>query len=225
MPGRVNYRWQLCGAGGACRTIAGATAATLLLGPGTRPAGRCGSRNRHLRRHRRHERVEAGRRPAALRPPCSGGCAVVPSGCDRERVVRDRRLDRSGHASRQTDRRPPPAPLRRRGVVRARGRLGFRVGDAERAVASGGSILVPRGTPHTLLEPDRRAEPLPARDDAADPPADRGPPLGRSLRLRTRSSRSTTPSCSSRPGRLRRARRRRRRAAPGPGLLAGERRA
>jgi hypothetical protein len=34
-PARVTYRWQLCGAGG---TIAGATAATLLLGPGA--AGR-----------------------------------------------------------------------------------------------------------------------------------------------------------------------------------------
>ena len=33
------------------------------------------------------------------------------------------------------------------------GRLGFRVGDAERAVESGGSILVPRGTPHTYWNP------------------------------------------------------------------------
>ena len=38
VPARVTYRWQLCGAGGTCRTIAGATAATLLLGPGA--AGR-----------------------------------------------------------------------------------------------------------------------------------------------------------------------------------------
>ena len=33
------------------------------------------------------------------------------------------------------------------------GRLGFRVGDAEHAVESGGSILVPRGTPHTYWNP------------------------------------------------------------------------
>jgi uncharacterized cupin superfamily protein len=39
------------------------------------------------------------------------------------------------------------------------GRLGFRVGDEERAVAAGESILVPRGTPHSywnaLSEPTR----------------------------------------------------------------------
>jgi mannose-6-phosphate isomerase-like protein (cupin superfamily) len=39
------------------------------------------------------------------------------------------------------------------------GRLGFRVGDEEREVAAGESILVPRGTPHSywnaLSEPTR----------------------------------------------------------------------
>jgi mannose-6-phosphate isomerase-like protein (cupin superfamily) len=39
------------------------------------------------------------------------------------------------------------------------GRLGFRVGDEERKVAAGESILVPRGTPHSywnaLSEPTR----------------------------------------------------------------------
>jgi mannose-6-phosphate isomerase-like protein (cupin superfamily) len=33
------------------------------------------------------------------------------------------------------------------------GRLGFRVGDEEREVAAGESILVPRGTPHAYWNP------------------------------------------------------------------------
>jgi mannose-6-phosphate isomerase-like protein (cupin superfamily) len=33
------------------------------------------------------------------------------------------------------------------------GRLGFRVGDEEREVAAGGSLLVPRGTPHSYWNP------------------------------------------------------------------------
>lgn len=33
------------------------------------------------------------------------------------------------------------------------GRLGFRVGDEEREVAAGESILVPRGTPHSYWNP------------------------------------------------------------------------
>jgi mannose-6-phosphate isomerase-like protein (cupin superfamily) len=33
------------------------------------------------------------------------------------------------------------------------GRLGFRIGDAEREVAAGGSILAARGTPHSYWNP------------------------------------------------------------------------
>ena len=33
------------------------------------------------------------------------------------------------------------------------GRLGFRVGDEEREVAAGESLLVPRGTPHSFWNP------------------------------------------------------------------------
>jgi len=39
------------------------------------------------------------------------------------------------------------------------GRLGFRVGDSEREVAAGESILVPRGTPHSYWN----AQPRPTR--------------------------------------------------------------
>jgi uncharacterized cupin superfamily protein len=39
------------------------------------------------------------------------------------------------------------------------GRLGFRVGDAEREVPAGDSLLVPRGTPHSYWNP----APEPAR--------------------------------------------------------------
>jgi mannose-6-phosphate isomerase-like protein (cupin superfamily) len=34
------------------------------------------------------------------------------------------------------------------------GRLGFRVGDEEREVLAGESLLVPRGTPHSYWNPD-----------------------------------------------------------------------
>jgi uncharacterized cupin superfamily protein len=37
------------------------------------------------------------------------------------------------------------------------GRLGFRVGDEDREIAAGESLLVPRGTPHSYWNP--RAEP------------------------------------------------------------------
>ncbi len=33
------------------------------------------------------------------------------------------------------------------------GRLGFRVGDEERVIAAGDSLLVPRGTPHSYWNP------------------------------------------------------------------------
>ena len=55
------------------------------------------------------------------------------------------------------------------------GRLGFRVGDEEREVGAGESLLVTRGTPHSYWNPAAEARPLPARDDASDPPADRSP--------------------------------------------------
>ena len=38
-----------------------------------------------------------------------------------------------------------------------KGRLGFRVGDVDREVVAGESLLVPRGTPHSYWNP--RAEP------------------------------------------------------------------
>jgi hypothetical protein len=60
-------------------------------------------------------------------------------------------LDRSGHPAGPADRWSAPAPLRRRGLVRA---LGIRVGDEEREIPAGESILVTRGTPHSYWNPN-----------------------------------------------------------------------
>ncbi len=50
------------------------------------------------------------------------------------------------------------APTTKRGLV-LQGRLGFRVGDEEREVVAGESLLVTRGTPHSYWNP----APQPAR--------------------------------------------------------------